>query len=36
MRKAQDIVSRPPLTLLDLPAADLIRLRESLGQLSGA
>jgi DNA-binding MarR family transcriptional regulator len=36
MRKAQDIISRPPPALLDLPAADLVRLRETLGQLSGA
>jgi hypothetical protein len=36
MRKAQDIISRPSRPLLDLPAADLIRFRESLGQLSGA
>ncbi len=33
-RKAQDIIARPPAPLRDLPAADLIRLREILGQLS--
>jgi DNA-binding MarR family transcriptional regulator len=34
MRKAQDIIARPPSPLRDLPAADLLRLREILGQLS--
>jgi DNA-binding MarR family transcriptional regulator len=33
-RKAQDIIARPPAPLLDLPAADLIRLREILQRLS--
>jgi DNA-binding MarR family transcriptional regulator len=33
-RKAQDIISRPPTPLRDLPPADLRRLRETLGQLS--
>jgi DNA-binding MarR family transcriptional regulator len=35
MRKAQDIIARPPPALRDLSAADLLRLRETLGQLSG-
>jgi DNA-binding MarR family transcriptional regulator len=35
MRKAQDIIGRPPPVLRDLSAADLLRLRETLGQLSG-
>lgn len=35
MRKAQDIIARPPPALRDLPAAGLLRLRETLGQLSG-
>jgi DNA-binding MarR family transcriptional regulator len=35
VRKAQDIIARPPSRLRDLPAADLARLREILGQLSG-
>jgi DNA-binding MarR family transcriptional regulator len=35
MRKAQDIIGRPPPALRDLSAADLLRLRETLGQLSG-
>jgi DNA-binding MarR family transcriptional regulator len=34
-RKARDIIARPPSRLRDLPAADLLRLREILGQLSG-
>jgi DNA-binding MarR family transcriptional regulator len=34
MRKAQDIIARPPSPLRDLPAADLLRLREILGHLS--
>jgi DNA-binding MarR family transcriptional regulator len=34
MRKAQDIIARPPSPLRDLPGADLLRLREILGQLS--
>jgi DNA-binding MarR family transcriptional regulator len=33
MRKARDIIARPPSPLRDLPAADLLRLREILGQL---
>jgi DNA-binding MarR family transcriptional regulator len=33
MRKAQAIVARPPSPLRDLPAADLLRLREILGHL---
>jgi len=33
MRKARDIIARPPVPLRDLPAADLLRLREILGQL---
>jgi DNA-binding MarR family transcriptional regulator len=36
MQKAQAIISRPPPALRDLPAADLLQLRESLGHLSGA
>jgi DNA-binding MarR family transcriptional regulator len=35
VRKAQDIITRPPSPLRDLPAADLARLREILEQLSG-
>jgi DNA-binding MarR family transcriptional regulator len=35
VRKAQDIISRPPSPLRDLPAADLARLREVLEQLNG-
>jgi DNA-binding MarR family transcriptional regulator len=34
VRKAQDIIARPPPPLRDLPAADLVRLREILGRLS--
>jgi DNA-binding MarR family transcriptional regulator len=34
MRKAQHIITRPPAALRDLPAADLARLRDILGQLS--
>jgi DNA-binding MarR family transcriptional regulator len=34
MRKAQHIIARPPSALRDLPAADLARLRDILGQLS--
>ena len=34
MQKAQDIIARPPSALCDLPAADLARLRNILGQLS--
>jgi DNA-binding MarR family transcriptional regulator len=34
MRKAQAILARPPSPLRDMPAADLVRLREILGQLS--
>jgi DNA-binding MarR family transcriptional regulator len=34
MQKAQDIIARPPAALCDLPAADLTRLRNILGQLS--
>jgi DNA-binding MarR family transcriptional regulator len=34
VRKAQDIIARPPSGLRDLPAADLVRLREILEQLS--
>jgi DNA-binding MarR family transcriptional regulator len=34
-RKARDIIARPPSPLRDLPAADLLRLREILAQLSG-
>jgi DNA-binding MarR family transcriptional regulator len=33
MRKARDIIARPPSALLDLPAPDLLRLRDILGQL---
>jgi DNA-binding MarR family transcriptional regulator len=33
-RKARDIIARPPSSLRNLPAADLLRLREILGQLS--
>lgn len=33
-RKAQHIIARPPSALRDLPAADLARLRDILGQLS--
>jgi len=36
VRKAQDIIARPPSSLADLPAADLVRLREILEQLGGA
>jgi DNA-binding MarR family transcriptional regulator len=35
VRKAQDIIARPPSPLRDLPPADLARLREILEQLSG-
>jgi DNA-binding MarR family transcriptional regulator len=35
VRKAQDIIARPPSPLRDLPAADLARLREILEQLNG-
>jgi DNA-binding MarR family transcriptional regulator len=35
VRKAQDIIARPPSRLRDLPATDLARLREILEQLSG-
>ena len=34
MRKAQAIIARPPAPLRDLPAADLLRLREILSQLT--
>jgi hypothetical protein len=34
MRKAQAIIARPPSSLRDLPSADLLRLRDILGQLS--
>jgi DNA-binding MarR family transcriptional regulator len=34
MRKARDIIARPPSPLRDLPEADLLRLQEILGQLS--
>jgi DNA-binding MarR family transcriptional regulator len=34
VRKAQDIIARPPPPLLGMPAADLVRLREILGQLT--
>jgi DNA-binding MarR family transcriptional regulator len=34
MRKARDIIARPPSRLRDLPAADLRRLQEILSQLS--
>jgi len=34
MAKARDIIHRPPSPLRGLPAADLLRLREILGQLS--
>jgi DNA-binding MarR family transcriptional regulator len=33
VRKAQDIIARPPSPLRDLPMADLVRLREILEQL---
>jgi DNA-binding MarR family transcriptional regulator len=33
VRKAQDIITRPPPPLRDLPAADLVRLREILDHL---
>ena len=33
--QAQDIIARPPSPLRDLPPADLRRLRELLGQLTG-
>jgi DNA-binding MarR family transcriptional regulator len=33
VRKAQDIIARPPPPLRDLPTADLVRLREILEQL---
>jgi DNA-binding MarR family transcriptional regulator len=35
VRKAQDIIARPPSPLRDLPAADLARLRGILEQLNG-
>jgi DNA-binding MarR family transcriptional regulator len=35
VRKAQDIISRPPSPLRGMPAADLARLSEILQQLSG-
>jgi DNA-binding MarR family transcriptional regulator len=35
VRKAQDIIARPPSPLRDMPAADLARLSEILQQLSG-
>jgi DNA-binding MarR family transcriptional regulator len=34
VRKAQDIIARPPSPLRDLPPADLVRLREILEQLT--
>jgi DNA-binding MarR family transcriptional regulator len=34
VRRAQDIIARPPAPLRDLPAADLIQLREILEQLN--
>lgn len=34
MRKAREIIARPPSPLRDLPAPDLLRLREILSQLS--
>lgn len=34
MRKAQDIIARPPSPLRDLPEADLLRLRDILDQLN--
>jgi len=34
VRKAQDIMARPPSALRDMPAGDLARLKELLGQLS--
>jgi DNA-binding MarR family transcriptional regulator len=34
VRKAQDIIARPPAPLRDMPAADLARLSELLGYLS--
>lgn len=34
VRKAQDIIARPPSPLRDMPADDLVRLREILEQLS--
>lgn len=36
MQKAQDIISRPPPALRDLPAAHLLQLWEALGHLSSA
>jgi DNA-binding MarR family transcriptional regulator len=33
-RRAQEIIARPPSALRDLPAADLLRLREILAQLT--
>ena len=35
VRKAQDIIARPPAPLRGLPTADLARLSEILGQLAG-
>jgi DNA-binding MarR family transcriptional regulator len=35
VRKAQDIIARPPAPLRELPPADLARLREILERLSG-
>ena len=35
VRKAQEIIARPPAPLRDLPGADLVRLREIFEQLSG-
>jgi DNA-binding MarR family transcriptional regulator len=34
MRKAQDIIARPPAPLRDMSESDLVRLREILGQLT--
>jgi hypothetical protein len=34
VRKAQDIIARPPPPLRDMPTADLVRLREILEQLN--
>jgi DNA-binding MarR family transcriptional regulator len=36
VHKAQDIIARPPPPLRDMPAADLVRLREILEQLKSS
>lgn len=36
VRKAQDIIARPPPPLHDMPAADLVRLREILERLKSS